>query len=299
MGDITLVRLPEFLEKWHIRYETVGDWLTVGRASGGFEEFKGVVVHHTASNKTAALASTINYALTGPDHPIANGCVSRDKDGPKVVLWAGLASNHAGKGGPRLSTRGVIPLNSANARCFGLEAENNGVGEPWPDDQCDLYVRTVVAVLDWANECTPGVPLGPGDVFAHREWTPGRKIDPAGPSRFNGYDGMREWNMDAFRGEVFLQWVAGPDPAPPPGACTQPPTCHEGDTGPAVVELQTLLQADGWYPYRIDGQYGPRTAQGVQQMQKFLKGEGFYAGPLDGWYGDWTRDSLCQFMGTP
>src|SRR6202007_3081732 len=126
---INLARLPEFLDKWHVRYETVGDWLKVGRASGGFDEFKGVVVHHSATAPTTKLASTINYALTGPDHPIANGTVSRDKDGPKIVLWAGLASNHAGKGGPRYSSRGVIPLDSANARCFGMEAENNGTGE--------------------------------------------------------------------------------------------------------------------------------------------------------------------------
>lgn len=294
MGTINLARLPEFLDKWGVRYETVGDWLSVGRASGGFEEVKGVVVHHTASNANGALSNTIHYALTGPDHPIANGCVSRDKDGPKFVLWAGLASNHAGKGGPRYSSRGVIPLNSANARCFGLECENNGVGERWSEAACDMYVRVAAAVIDWANECTPGVPLNAGDVFAHREWTPGRKIDPAGPSRFNSY-GTGPWNMDAFRGEVWMALAGGPTP-PPPDECGQPPTCAPGEVSQNVIELQTLLQADTWYPYRIDGSYGPRTSQGVQKLQRYLRDAGFDPGPLDGIYGTRTRGALCDYM---
>jgi len=294
MGTIDLERLPEFFEKWAVRYETVGDWLTVGRSSGGFDDFCGVIVHHTATKSTTPLSSTIRYALNGPDHPIANGCVSRDYDGPKVVLWAGLASNHAGRGGPKLSSRGVIGRDAANRVSFGMEAENNGIDEPWPDDQCDLYVRAVAAIIDWANECTPGAPLGAGDVWAHREWAPSRKSDPAGPSKFNSYQ-AGAWNMDAFRGEVFLTLVAGPNPLPPP-ECSQPATSHPGDTGDVVVELQTLLQADGWYPYTIDGNYGPRTGQGVQQMQKFLREQGAYEGPLDGIYGEWTRGSLCAFM---
>jgi hypothetical protein len=210
MGAISLERLPEFLMKWWVPFDLVPGWETRGRRSGGFDTVRGVIVHHSANPPRTTLAQTVRYAtLTAPDRPIGNGTLSRVKDGPKLVVWAGLAANTAGKGGPRLSSRGLIPLDSANSMTVNWEAENNGTTERWDDYMCDLYVRTCCATLEWANTCTPGVPLGPGDVFAHYEWT-SRKIDPAGPSRFNGYRPNTRWDMDQFRGEVFMQLIKGP-----------------------------------------------------------------------------------------
>src|SRR5690606_30800026 len=97
---------------------------------------------------------------------------------------------------------------------FSIEAGNNGTGEPWPKVQTDAYVLLCVAVLDCINSETPGAKLGPGDIFAHFEWAPGRKIDPLGPSPWAS--GADMWNMDAFRGDVFKLMVAGLEPATTP-----------------------------------------------------------------------------------
>lgn len=352
-------RLPEFFDKWGVAYRLEDGWLARGRASGGFDGVFGVQIHHGADPVNTNLDTAVRYNATqGKDAPIGNATISREKDGPIVAVYAGLAANTAGVGGPRLTSRGVIPKDSANHISFAFEAENNGVDETWGEAMCDLYVAATVAVLDWASNCTPGAPLGAGDVFAHFEWSPGRKIDPSGPSRFNGYQ-RGEWNMDAFRGEVFalmLRGPAGQPPIPPPEpglvvsytvqpgdgwwrisralgypiadlqafnnwppartlhpgdvinapapdvgppACGQPAVTYQGDSGDAVTELQTLLIADGWYPYAVDGLYGPRTAQGVQQLQKYLRSQGFDPGPIDGQFSDVTRAALCAFMGTP
>lgn len=218
MGDIWLHDLPRYLDAWGVRYELADGWAERSRKSGGFDAVRGVGVHHSASPTSMSLDNAERYCVDGAkDRPIGNGTISRDKDGPVLRVWCAGASNTQGKGGPRLSSRGLIPLDAANAVVVAWEAENNGVGEAWPDDVGDLYVRVCCATLQWANENTPGALLGAGDVFAHFEWAPGRKFDPAGPSRFTA--GANElWHMDQFRGEVFAALLAGPAPVVPPVA---------------------------------------------------------------------------------
>jgi hypothetical protein len=92
------------------------------------------------------------------------------------VWWVVAAGycNHAGAGG----WKGL----SGNGSVIGVEAENDGIGEPWPQVQLDSYTRGVAAVCehkDWPA----------GMVCGHKEWTP-QKIDPAGV------------DMDWFRSEV-------------------------------------------------------------------------------------------------
>src|SRR5690606_7921464 len=133
-------------------------------------------------------------------------------------LGAAGATNTQGKGGPVWTSRGVIPVDAGNRYMFSIEAGNNGVGEPWPKAQTDAYVLLCCAVLDCVNCETPGAKLGAGDIFAHFEWAPTRKIDPAGPSPWA--TGAAKWNMDAFRGAVFLRMLdgVGGRPAPIPRA---------------------------------------------------------------------------------
>lgn len=322
MGDITLARLPEFLDRWAVPYDLVPGWETRGRASGGLAAMRGISVHHSAGATNGTLPQAIRYAtVTAKDKPIGNGTISRTKDGPKLVLWAGLASNTAGKGGPRLSSRGLIPLDSANAVTVAWEAENNGVGEVWPDEMCDLYVRACCATIEWANACTPGAPLGPGDVFAHFEWTT-RKIDPWGPSRFT--DGQnKQWNMDRFRGEIFLHLIAGPAGAtpPPPAEPVNAPTyrvqngdgwwtvsralgfsiaelkatnpgkdvLHPGDIVHAPASSPAVPQPPDPTPVDPCNLPGPLTpgAQGedVKRLQRFLASNNWYPYAVDGDYG--------------
>jgi hypothetical protein len=217
---VRLIRLPDYLHKWlapsGFGHRLVNDWQTRSRSSGDFDEIMGVGVHHAADSTGTTLAATELWAtVTAPDRPIGNGTVTRTRYGPIFSLWAVRATNTQGKGGPVLTSRGVIPLDSGNRRMFSIEAMNNGVGEPWDDRMCDLYVLVVCAVIDCTNATQGGTPLGAGDVFAHFEWAPTRKNDPAGPCRWNGQRNAR-WNMDAFRGEVFHRLTSGPTDAPPP-----------------------------------------------------------------------------------
>lgn len=197
-----------------VNVETFEGWETRSRSSGGFEAFLGVVCHHTASQTTPQ--NDLHFMVYGsPDAPVSNGLL--DRTGTFTIIAAG-ASNHAGKGGgsssgggaPWYASKGQVPPDSANSRCFGIEAANNGVGEPWPQAQQDAYVKMVRALCDAYGFVVDS------DVRSHEEWTPPRKCDPTGPSRFappgngRGCNGADLWSMPTFRAEV----VAGGQPKP-------------------------------------------------------------------------------------
>jgi N-acetyl-anhydromuramyl-L-alanine amidase AmpD len=162
-------------------------WTTRARSSGGFPAGQptGIVVHHTASstspgNDAAYIAENADVA------PISQ--LLLDRTGTVTVIAAG-AANHAGSGGP---WRG-IPPDQANTHTIGIEASNNGVGEPWPQAQTDAYI-TLVAALASRYE------IDVANVITHHEWAPSRKIDPAGPSPWAA--GKATWPGNAFRTSV-------------------------------------------------------------------------------------------------
>lgn len=284
MGAYTLAKFPTYLDKWKVRYELNPGWQTLGRSSGGFDNVFGVQVHHSAGPETQVLRNVIYYCtVSAPAKPIGNGTVSRDRDGPKLVLWAGKASNTAGKGGPRLTSRGVIPLDAANRLSVAWEAENNGSGERWSETMCDLYLRVVCATLDWANHETPGAQLDAGDVFAHFEWAPSRKNDPAGPSRWNGYTN-RMWNMDLFRRDIANMLADASTPVP-----TKPPT----------IGTYTVVAGDGWWA--ISRKTGFSMSE-IQQVNKMTSATVLHPGmvlllPMSSQHPD--PDTLDTPPGTP
>ena len=87
------------------------------------------------------------------------------RDGTCYIV-SGNRANHAGTGGFRGLT--------GNSSVLGIEAENNGIGEPWPPAQIDAYLRLCAAMCE-------GGGFDASMVCYHREWAPTRKIDPAGP----------------------------------------------------------------------------------------------------------------------
>lgn len=209
---VKLDRLPDYLDKWDVDFKLLDGWQDRARASGDFVDVLGVIVHHTATSCSVARDLEIMYTQSA-DRPVGNGLIARDG---VFHLGSVRATNTAGKGGPRLTSRGVIPLDAANSRTFSIEAQNNGVGEPWTPEMIAAYPRLCAAIIDCVNSTTPGEPLGAGDAFGHFEWTT-RKIDPAGPSPWcNDDDRYMRWLMDDFRGAVFTELMAGPPVPPPP-----------------------------------------------------------------------------------
>jgi hypothetical protein len=179
----------------------VEGWQTRARGSGGYGPGlpSHVISHHTASGASSDGWPDVNYmTFTHTDAPLTNLYLGRN--GTIYVCAAG-ATNTNGKGSDPC---GITADDSMNSSAIGIEAGNDGVGETWPTIQQDAYLA-----LCWFLCSEYAIPIG--QVHAHFEWAPDRKIDPAGNSRYA--TGGSSWNMDAFRGEVF-GYGHGGDPPP-------------------------------------------------------------------------------------
>ena len=143
----------------------VREWGWDLRGSPSFNP-QGVVCHHTASapgNNAPSLGICINGRPDLPG-PLCQILIARD--GTCHVIASGTA-NHAGAGGWRGLT--------GNTSVFGIEVENNGLGEPWTGHLLDVFARACAALLRGMGDTDAD------NVCLHREWAPTRKPDPAGP----------------------------------------------------------------------------------------------------------------------
>lgn len=125
----------------------------------------GIVCHHTASNPPANTPALNTVTNGRPDlpGPLCNVLLARNGD---CHIIASGRANHAGAGG----WNGLV----GNSSVLGIEAENNGIGEPWPAHQIEAFIRLCAAMCRGGN-------IDPDNVCYHREWAPTRKPDPAGP----------------------------------------------------------------------------------------------------------------------
>lgn len=137
-------------------YEDPG-WQTRGR---DLTTLHGIVWHHTATGPNwldGHVLALLRHGRRDLPGPLAQ--LGLERDGTWVVVAAGRA-NHNGYG-----TWGNDSI--------GVEAYNDGLGEPWPKAQLDSYHRGTAAIcrhLAW----------GADRVKGHRETDPRRKIDPTG-----------------------------------------------------------------------------------------------------------------------
>lgn len=251
--------LADHLRAKGLRVAEVDGWRT--RGSADFDP-RVVVAHHTAGAATGNMPS-LNVLIHGrADLPGPLCQVGLGRDGTCYIVAAGRA-NHAGAG----SWLG----HSGNRSAFGIEAENTGRGEPWPAVQLDAYDRLAAALLELTGN-------DERYLCAHREWAPGRKIDPTG------------LEMDAMRRVVGAHLRGGgptpptpapvPTPAPTPTPTPAPDTFKErvmalpvlrrGATGQYVRNMQGLLVANG-EPVKVDGDFGPGTERGLRAWQARAK----------------------------
>ena len=144
-----------------------GDWRNRGR---DLQSVEALVVHHTVTRPSASDAAVCRLLITGrSDLPGPLCHLGLSRDGTFHVIAAGKA-NHNG-------------LGLFGNQTIGIEAFNDGEGEPWLAPQMDAYHRGCAAIcryLNWPVE----------KVYAHKETDPERKpFDP-------------RFDMDTFRGHV-------------------------------------------------------------------------------------------------
>ena len=198
MGAYFLLDLADVCRRTGRHVIEVDDWRTRARGSGGYNPGlpNHVMCHHTASGPESDGWDDVNYCCYGDeDAPLCNLYLARD--GTIYVCAAG-ATNTNGSGSDPC---GLIGDDAMNSSAIGIEAGNNGVGEPWSTPQQDAYVALCDALCNAYG-------IGVVQIHGHAEWT-SRKIDPAGPSRY-AWDAST-WDMDEYREDVAL----GTTPPPP------------------------------------------------------------------------------------
>lgn len=223
------------LRKWGLTVVVDKGWES--RGSTRFNP-KGVVAHHTASAPGRNIPSLriCREGRPGLSGPLCQVLIARD--GTVHVIAAGRA-NHAGRG------RWKSML--GNTTALGIEAENNGVGEPWPDAQKEAFARACAAVVDHLGR-------NAAHVGGHKEfaWPSGRKIDPS-------------FDMHDFRARI-QQLLDNEGKLTP----MVPATSLESDTR----DIQTIANEMGADPpLQVDGDFGPVSAAGVLSRMHYAKNE--------------------------
>ena len=227
----------------------------------------GVIVHHTADKGRGDTG--LSVLIDGrPDlvGPLCNA--SPREDGRLALIGAGRA-NHAGMGSGavlgrvrrdlapqgRAADLGLADTTVGNGYFYGLEVDNDGLGQRYSPAQITCTVRAAAALCKahgWsANR-----------VILHSEWSR-RKVD---------------WS--AMSGAALRELVAKdlavpadllrPPVTPPPIITEHPATVREGDRGGVVRLLQQRLQAHG-HRITADGVFGPATRRAVVRHQTAWK----------------------------
>lgn len=192
----------------------------------------GVLAHHTAGPAKGLFPSenVVVHGRPGLSGPLCN--LGLDRAGTWIVVAAGQGY-HAGSG-----SASFCPAGQGNSRLIGVEAESVGTRDDWTREQRESYPRGCAALLRHLD-------LPAARVIGHKEWAPGRKIDPS------------FWDMAAFRADV-ARWLGT---APPPPVEAGRPVLRRGSSGAAVTELQRALGITA------DGDFGPATEKAVRDFQ--------------------------------
>lgn len=160
----SLTWLSEVLRVAGLRVVEQPGWQTRGHGDVGKTQF--ILCHHTAAKIGTPTKTTLDLITNGRTDlrgPLSQLFLS--KDGTFYVVAAGLGY-HAGAG----NWQGITTGNSSS---IGIEADNNGIGEPWPEVQMDAYARGCAAILKH-------IKAAPIMCVGHKEYAlpKGRKIDP-------------------------------------------------------------------------------------------------------------------------
>lgn len=234
-----LTWLADVLRKAGLPVRETAGWKT--RGHGDMGQILGVLAHHTAGPQTGNYPSEQIVILGRPGlaGPLANLGLARD--GTWIVIAAGQAW-HAGTG-----SAPWCPANTGNTHLIGVEAESCGIRDDWTDAQRGSYPRGVAALLSHL-----GLPAA--RAIGHKEWAPGRKVDPA------------FWDMNQFRAEV-ARWQSA---ATKPPAST--PRSPEDDV-PVIVLCESVKGGQVWTGLLAGGVLLGPLSKGELDSVNFNKAE--------------------------
>jgi len=180
-------------------YDSLGatnqEW--IGSVNFGIRKPNFVVIHHTAQD---SLAQTIKTFFSTKAGTSAHYVISRDG---KVVHMVNdyLRANHAG-----VSKWGKdTDLNSSS---IGIELDNNGLTDPWPDAQINSLLKLLTTLKK-----TYGIPTA--NFIGHADIAPKRKNDPKNfPWKKLADKGFGYWYDDVlknppvdFNTEMALKYI--------------------------------------------------------------------------------------------
>lgn len=160
-----LTWLPEVLRNAGLEVIEVDGWQDRGREFT--RPIAGIVAHHTATPAAAkGDYPTLRIVRDGrSDLPGPLAQLGLGRSGTVYVIASGRA-NHAGVG----HWPGIL----GNADTIGIEAEHPGtISHPWPTVQLAAYYQLCAALADHLE-------LPTSRIIGHKEWAPGRKVDPIG-----------------------------------------------------------------------------------------------------------------------
>ena len=249
--------LPEALRAEGLDVTEFPGWRQ--RGHGTFKDIRGVMVHHTGSDR----ASAASIAEGRPDlaGPLSQVHIARD--GTVTVVAAGVAW-HAGVG-----MYPWVPANMGNWHLIGIECANSGTSPSaphrrnWPDAQYFALVRCCAAINRRLGQ-------NAARTIGHKEYA-GRaqgKWDPGGI------------DMDLLRRDIAEQLSADvgavPTPRPPvPVGEYADILLYRGSRGTQVAELQRRLKA-AYAAYAgdlvVDGVFGVETERAVREFQRRFGG---------------------------
>jgi LysM repeat protein len=224
-----------------LRVVECGDWLHYGYAGQDLEQVRGVLWHHTATNRAQFVnsnAPTLGMLINGRSDlagPLCN--LGLGRDGTVYIVATGVA-NHAGRG----SAPG-IPTDMGNHYLIGIEMESSGVA-PWDWTPAQLRAAPILgAALEKAylQRFPPAQRL----QLAHYEYSSEGKIDPAGWP--GSMDGLRASINKALAAPVAPKPVPAPKPTPAPPALKPPAkTSYVPDPHWVVDPGDTLGKIAAW-----------------------------------------------------
>lgn len=270
----------------------VAGWRTRGHGQMG-------PVHTIVAHHDAAPIKSADSAVLGDIVRNAKSQFWIDRDGTIYVVAAGLCY-HAGV---------VHHGDWSNDNAIGIEARNNGLGQPWTDAQLDAYVRLCAALVEEFD-------LDVADVRSHAEVAApaGRKTDPSfrtprlTMTGFRSAVGRGYWKATLTPAEAVENATVGDGKTTWPAQALPVAGAHTADSHNAWVRLmadvdikasslglslQRWLGGLGYYTGWLDGQFGPLS---VRALQSFLKDKGHYAGAIDGGRGPMTVRAEVAYL---